>query len=605
MLSPIHQSLNTGRKKLETSDVFNNISIPRKLSLSFLLICASAAVMMLVFITNIYMIRQSTERNNQGQTVLARVQLLENALLRQNSQFRGFLVTTDDGYLKSYNEGRDDYDRASRELEQLLSDPQQLALVRKSREATLAWRRDWGDRLIALVHAGRHDDAIQAVRNAGKKVLVSEAILPLRDIRDHETANIATYSERQNTAITMATAALVVGGLALIGVAVTLAMALSRAIAQPVSRLTALMNQLSAGENNVTVLGTDRADELGAMARALVVFRDAAIEKVAADAERQEAMSEIGRSLARLADADLTTRLDGLPSKYRSLGDDFNNAVSKLANAMQTVRTSVDRINSGSAEIRHAAMDLAHRSEVQASNIQQSSTTMDAITLAVSEGAAMAERANSEMAGTRHQAEQGGTVVRQAIEAMNSIQQATQEIFEIIDVIDGIAFQTNLLALNAGVEAARAGEAGKGFAVVASEVRALSQRAAEAANDIKSRILTAKDNVTTGVEMVNVTGTALNAIIQRVVGISGSIGEVAQRSTEQSGRMSAVNRAICDMGQLTQQNAAMVEETTAASATLAREAEQLASAFAIFSIDEEPSGYSVARQAPVPLAMAG
>jgi len=585
--------------------VFNNISIPRKLSLSFLLICASAAVMMLVFITNIYMIRQSTERNNQGQTVLARVQLLENALLRQNSQFRGFLVTTDDGYLKSYNEGRDDYDRASRELEQLLSDPQQLALVRKSREATLAWRRDWGDRLIALVHAGRHDDAIQAVRNAGKKVLVSEAILPLRDIRDHETANIATYSERQNTAITMATAALVVGGLALIGVAVTLAMALSRAIAQPVSRLTALMNQLSAGENNVTVLGTDRADELGAMARALVVFRDAAIEKVAADAERQEAMSEIGRSLARLADADLTTRLDGLPSKYRSLGDDFNNAVSKLANAMQTVRTSVDRINSGSAEIRHAAMDLAHRSEVQASNIQQSSTTMDAITLAVSEGAAMAERANSEMAGTRHQAEQGGTVVRQAIEAMNSIQQATQEIFEIIDVIDGIAFQTNLLALNAGVEAARAGEAGKGFAVVASEVRALSQRAAEAANDIKSRILTAKDNVTTGVEMVNVTGTALNAIIQRVVGISGSIGEVAQRSTEQSGRMSAVNRAICDMGQLTQQNAAMVEETTAASATLAREAEQLASAFAIFSIDEEPSGYSVARQAPVPLAMAG
>ena len=111
--------------------------------------------------------------------------------------------------------------------------------------------------------------------------------------------------------------------------------------------------------------------------------------------------------------------------------------------------------------------------------------------------------------------------------------------------------------------------------------------------------------MTSGVEMVNVTGTALNAINQRVVGISGSIGEVAQRSTEQSGRMSAVNRAICDMGQLTQQNAAMVEETTAASATLAREAEQLASAFAIFSIDEEPSGYSVARQAPVPLAMAG
>ncbi|HEY6869721.1 MAG TPA: methyl-accepting chemotaxis protein [Novosphingobium sp.] len=566
--------------------MFNNISIPRKLSLSFLLICASAAAMMLVFFTNIYMIRQATERNNHGQTVLARVQLLENALLRQNSQFRGFLVTSDEGYLKSYYEGRDDYDRASHELEDLLVNPAQLDLVRKSREETLNWRRDWGDRMIAMVHAGRRDEAIAAVRNAGKKVLVSAAVLPLRDIRDQESASIKAYSESQDSAITVATAVLVIGGMVLIGVAVTLAIALSRAIAQPVSRLTEQMNELSAGNNRIEVIGTDRADELGAMARAVVVFRDAALEKVAADLERQAAMTEIGRSLARLASADLTIRLDGLPPKYGSLAQDFNNAVGKLSNAMQTVRASVDRIKSGSAEIRHAAMDLAHRSEVQAASIQDSSTTMDGITAAVSDGAAMAERANGEMAGTRSEAEQGGTVVRQAIGAMVSIQQATQEIFEIVDVIDGIAFQTNLLALNAGVEAARAGEAGKGFAVVASEVRALSQRAAEAANDIKSRILTAKENVHTGVDMVNVTGTALDAIIQRVVQISGSIGEVAQTATEQSARMSGVNRSIREMGHLTQQNAAMVEETTAAAANLAREAEQLADAFAIFTIDE-------------------
>jgi len=585
--------------------VFDNISIPRKLSLSFLLICASAAVMMLVFITNIYMIRQSTERNNQGQTVLARVQSLENSLLRQNSQFRGFLVTADEGYLKSYYEGRDDYDRASRELEGLLSDPAYLDLVRKSRKETLAWRRDWGDRMIDMVHAGRRDEAIAAVRDAGKKVLVSAAILPLRDIRDHETAAIESYSESQKKAITMATAALGVGGLALIGIAITLAMALARSIARPVTRLTEQMNQLSAGQNNISVIGTERGDELGAMARAVVVFRDAAVQKIAADAERQEAVVQIGRSLARLADADLTTRLDGLPAQYHALGEDFNDAVSKLSTAMITVRTSVERIKSGSAEIRHAAMDLAHRSEVQASNIQQSSTTMDAITAAVSEGAAMAERANGEMASTRVQAEQGGTVVRQAIDAMVSIRQATQEIFEIIDVIDGIAFQTNLLALNAGVEAARAGEAGKGFAVVASEVRALSQRAADAANDIKSRILTAKDNVLAGVDMVNVTGTALDAIIQSVVQISGSIGEVSRRSGEQSARMSTVNRTICDMGQLTQQNAAMVEETTAAAATLAREAEQLATAFAMFTIDDEPAGGSGYEDVRPQLAMVG
>jgi methyl-accepting chemotaxis protein len=594
--------IDNGRRRTGETTVFNNLSIPRKLSLSFLMICGSAAVMMLVFFTNIYMIRQATDRTNHGQTVLSRVQLLENALLRQNSQFRGFLVTADDGYLKSYYEGRDDYDRASRELEGLVADPDQQELVRKSRAATLAWRQDWGDRMIGMVHAGQRDEAIKAVHEAGKKVLVSAAVLPLRDIRDHELAGIKTYSDSQESAITMATVALVGGGLALIGVAVTLALALSRAIAQPVSQLTAQMNELSAGNNAVTIVGTDRGDELGAMARAVVVFRDAAIDKVAADAERQDAMTEIGNALARLADADLTTRLDGLPAKYRSLGQDFNNAVGKLSTAMQTVRTSVDAIKAGSAEIRHAAMDLARRSEVQAASIQQSSTTMDSITTAVSEGAAMAERANGEMAGTRDQAEHGGTVVRQAIEAMNAIQQATQEIFEIIAVIDGIAFQTNLLALNAGVEAARAGEAGKGFAVVASEVRALSQRAADAANDIKSRILTAKDNVRSGVEMVNDTGTALEAIIDRVVTISGSIGEVSRTSSEQSGSMTAVNRSIREMGQMTQQNAAMVEETTAAAAALAAEAEQLASAFAIFAIDDAPPKWP--ERSEWPLAMA-
>lgn len=566
--------------------MFKDISIPRKLSLSFLLICASAAIMMLVFFANIYMIRQATERTNHGQTVLARVQLLENALLRQNSQFRGFLVTADESYLKSYFEGRVDYDRASGELESLLTDPDQLALVRKSREETLAWRRNWGDRMINLVHDGQRDAAIAAVREAGKKVLVSAAILPLRDIRDHESANIKSDADRQTFALAMATAALVIGGLALIGIAVTLAMALSRAIAEPVLRLTDQMNELSAGNNAIQIVGTDRADELGAMARAVVVFRDAAVEKVAADLERQEAMAEIGRSLARLANADLTARLEGLPPKYLSLAEDFNNAVSKLSGAMQTVRTSVERIKSGSAEIRHAAMDLAHRSEVQAASIRESSSSMDGITAAVSEGAKQAERANGDMAGTRDQAEQGGAVARQAVDAMVSIQKATQEIFEIVDVIDGIAFQTNLLALNAGVEAARAGEAGKGFAVVASEVRALSQRAAEAANDIKSRIVVAKDNVHSGVDMVNVTGTALEAIIQRVAEISGSIGEVARSSTEQSSRMESVNRTIRDMGHLTQQNAAMVEETTAAAAHLAREAEQLAEAFATFQIGQ-------------------
>jgi methyl-accepting chemotaxis protein len=196
------------------------------------------------------------------------------------------------------------------------------------------------------------------------------------------------------------------------------------------------------------------------------------------------------------------------------------------------------------------------------------------------------------MTEARGEAEQGGEIVQRAIEAMNGIDQATGEIAEIITVIDGIAFQTNLLALNAGVEAARAGDAGKGFAVVASEVRALAQRAADAASDVKSRILAATDHVTSGVELVNDTGGSLTRIIERVSSVSESIENMAKTAEQQSTGLLKVNEAITAMDSMTQQNAAMVEETTAATEMLAREAQQLFEAFSIFKVDDS---------APVPM----
>jgi methyl-accepting chemotaxis protein len=163
------------------------MSIPRKLGLSFFVICASAAVMMVVFFVNIAMISTSTNRNNLSQSIYAKALALDTAILRQNSQFRGYLVTADDSYLKSYYEGRDDYDRTSAELEALLTDPARRDLVLESRKETLAWRKNWGDRLVEWVRAGRRDEAQEAVRSAGKAALVSAAVLPLRNIRDVET----------------------------------------------------------------------------------------------------------------------------------------------------------------------------------------------------------------------------------------------------------------------------------------------------------------------------------------------------------------------------------------------------------------------------------
>ena len=202
--------------------------IPRKLSLSFVLVCVSAAVMMAVFFVTIMMVRTSTESNNHSRTVEAQALALETAILRQNSQFRGFLVTGDETYLRSYYEGRDEYDEVSRTLADLVGDEAKRALVEQSRAATVAWRAEWGDRLIGEVRAGRRDAAIQEVRDAGSAVLVSPAVLPLRELREKEAAVTVENLKRQEAAILTAIVALVIGGIALISIAVTLAAVLRR-----------------------------------------------------------------------------------------------------------------------------------------------------------------------------------------------------------------------------------------------------------------------------------------------------------------------------------------------------------------------------------------
>ncbi|SFF91953.1 methyl-accepting chemotaxis protein [Novosphingobium sp. CF614] len=566
--------------------MLSSLNIPKKLVVAFVAINLSAAVMMLVFATNIAMISRSTERTNFSQAIHAKALGLETSILRQNSQMRGYLVTGDDSYLKSYYEGRDEYDATSAEMETMLVDPVMRQKLLDSRAATLKWRADWGDKSIAMVKQGNRELAMERVRDAGKAALVSDAVVPLRDLRDHEEVRIKAESSGQQTAITTAWIALVVGGLALIGLAVGLSRKLSRDIATPIGDLTETMAALASGRSDIAVPGTERVDELGNMARAVLVFRDEAIAKLAADRDREQAMAEIGRKLHDLSQSDLRARLEDLPAAFASVSRDFNDALDQLCTVMVSVRGSIDSISTGSSEIRQAAADLSDRSEEQAARLQSSASAMDDITRKVAESAGIVSQANKAMSEARGEAEQGGAIVQRAIAAMHGIDQATREIAEIISVIDGIAFQTNLLALNAGVEAARAGDAGKGFAVVASEVRALAQRAADAASDVKSRILSATEHVTSGVGLVNDTGGSLNRIIERVSSVSQSIEAMAEAAEQQSTGLLKVNEAISAMDAMTQQNAAMVEETTAATEMLAREAQQLFEAFSTFKVDD-------------------
>jgi methyl-accepting chemotaxis protein len=372
-------------------------------------------------------------------------------------------------------------------------------------------------------------------------------------------------------------------------------------ITRPVGRLGVAMRRIADGVLDLEVPDRHRRDEVGAMADALVALRDAALRarelEAEAEAQRRLVEEERGRAeaerraaalqqeavvvgladgLARLAGGDLTCHLDtAFAAEYEKLRADFNDAIAQLQSTMMVIVSSTDGIRSGAGEITQAADDLSRRTEQQAANLEETAAALDEITATVRKTAEGATQARSAVSTAKADAEHSGEVVRDAVAAMSEIEKSAQQISQIIGVIDEIAFQTNLLALNAGVEAARAGEAGRGFAVVASEVRALAQRSAAAAKEIKSLISTSTRQVTRGVGLVGETGQALSRIVLQVAQINGVVAEIAASAQEQATGLQEVNTAINQMDQMTQQNAAMVEESTAASHSLARETEEL------------------------------
>ncbi|GAA4186071.1 methyl-accepting chemotaxis protein [Shinella granuli] len=301
------------------------------------------------------------------------------------------------------------------------------------------------------------------------------------------------------------------------------------------------------------------------------------VVKIATDVtERMSAINMLGNVLKALAEGDLTQRLAQtfVPS-MEGVRKDFNDAIAGLHETMRTVEANADAIASGAQEIRSAADDLAKRTEQQAASVEETAAALEEITTTVADSSRRADEAGVLVSKTRVGAEKSGEVVKKAISAMEQIEQSSREISSIIGVIDEIAFQTNLLALNAGVEAARAGEAGKGFAVVAQEVRELAQRSASAAKDIKGLIITSGEQVRNGVALVGETGRALQEILVQVQDVHTNVTAIVEASREQSVGLREINQAVNAMDQTTQQNAAMVEESTAASHAMAREADSL------------------------------
>jgi methyl-accepting chemotaxis protein len=319
-----------------------------------------------------------------------------------------------------------------------------------------------------------------------------------------------------------------------------------------------------------------------------------------AEAEQSAVVCSLADYLKRLAGGDLTVRItEAFEGRFLPIKEDFNTAVDTLREAMTQIAHSAQGVRAGSDEISTASDDLSKRTEQQAASLEETAAALDEITATVRRSAAGAKEASETASGARHDADRSGEIVRDAIAAMGEIEQSSGQITQIIGVIDEIAFQTNLLALNAGVEAARAGDAGRGFAVVAQEVRALAQRSAEAAKEIKTLIASSTSQVARGVQLVGDTGQALTGIVGKVTAIDGLISEIAQSAQEQATGLNQVNTAVNQMDQVTQRNAAMVEEATAAASNLRTEAGALAEMVSRFETGNGAAAPAARRPQPV------
>ena len=605
----------------------NNIKIGQKLALAFAAVVLVIAAMGATVFLNVEELKNAQEARAVANQNLRTATEAQFYLARQENALRGYLLSGDDYYLERLGAHRANFDeRLGIVADKAADHPELLELVTQARSGV----DDWTANVVEVGRslAANPETRAQAIAMVGREGVADTYIAPAEDALEAllaaEEALLAGARDRQARAAQMAQIVLIGGVVLAALIAAGLGILMTRSIGKPVVNMTTVMRKLAGGDKTVEVPGANRKDEIGQMAAAVLAFKDAAIandrlegeaadqrrmteaERAKAEAERAEAarqqaavVAALAEGLEELSKGNLTYRLtQTFPEEYLKLQSDFNAAMGQLKDAMTTVVTNVSAIRSGAGEISQAADDLSRRTEQQAASLEETAAALDQITATVRRTASGAKQCSDVVLAARGDAEKSGEIVRDAVGAMSAIEQSSTQISQIIGVIDEIAFQTNLLALNAGVEAARAGDAGRGFAVVASEVRALAQRSADAAKEIKTLISSSGTQVGAGVSLVGQTGEALTRIVERVAEIDGLVSEIAASAQEQATGLQQVNTAVNQMDQVTQQNAAMVEESTAASHSLAQEADVLNQSVSRFQIGE----HGRAASAPAPAA---
>jgi methyl-accepting chemotaxis protein len=472
----------------------------------------------------------------------------------------------------------------------------QFAATNISNEAVDLWQRDGEtglpakDALLTALKGHKAETTIDLSNAASGYVTV---IAPLPKTKSGAELGFVTTnwstSRIYTEALQNALSTLAFQGIFVIVTVAALLFALRNMVARPLNILGERINALQQGDLESPVAYLEKTDQIGLLARALDHFRKEAIAKVeqaensrlqqvAIDAERSrnaqaasetaetqfKIMSRLASALEELASGNFAAKLEELGPDFQKVYNDFNKMVNSVSKTLEEIAEAATQVELGSANLAGSSDELAKRTEQQAASLEQTAAALDEITTTVRVSSQKASDAGTQVTEAKTSAHSSATIVKEAIGAMDRIQDSSAKIGQIIGVIDEIAFQTNLLALNAGVEAARAGDAGKGFAVVAQEVRELAQRSANAAKEIKSLISNSNHEVESGVDLVNKTGDSLLKIEDQINGISETIQSIVQSYREQSSGLLEINSAINHMDQATQQNAAMVEETNAA-----------------------------------------
>ncbi len=491
----------------------------------------------------------------------------------------------------------DEYERA--EAEKIIATNQKIISTQtaafeatdlddKERAYLKAFKAGWQQmsqdttQILQLSGEGRTAEALARLATSSEPVEATAKSLV--DLAEYQKHHIEVAVQQSQSGYTLALWAAVFTTLALLATLGGIYVMMVRLVARPVGQITHAIQDLADGHLDSALHVADTQDEIGALGRAMRALQDQLARAEKSKTEQVELIvSTLGAALARLKEGDLAARVTAaLEGPFVRLKTDFNAMASELEQVIGSVAGTASGVQTGSTEIRAASDDLASRTEQQAASLESAANAMREVTAKVEQSAQNAGAVRETIVRATDRANAGGDVVKRAVGAMDSIVDSSKQITQIIDLIDGIAFQTNLLALNAGVEAARAGEAGRGFAVVANEVRALAQRSAEAARDIKGLISGSAQHVELGVHLVGETGEALDAIITQVAEIGTLVEGIATAAVDQAASISKVNVTMGELDRMTQQNAAMVEESAAASRNLSGQAANLANLVARF-----------------------